>query len=105
MKRALLLPALVVALLQSCAACDPPPGPPDPEDAGPEEPVLPPVGPGFDAGPPPDFATSTRGRVVWKRYRALEQDLQYVVLVSALALCVSLSLSLSLDLSLLTYLS
>ncbi len=93
MKRALLLPVVVLAvalaLLQSCAACNTPPGPPDPvEDAGPDDPgVLPPIGPGFDAGPPPDFAVSTRGRVVWKRYRVLEQDLVKGLELQANELC------------------
>lgn len=30
---------------------------------------------GFDPGPPPDYATSTRNQLVWKRQRAFEQDL------------------------------
>jgi hypothetical protein len=76
-------------LLQGCAACDPPPGPPDPpgEDAGPPPPGIPPFGPGFDAGPLPDFAISTRGRLVWKRYRALEQDLVKALEVDAATMC------------------
>lgn len=65
---------LVAALCLSGCPDDNPAGP-DAGAPGPDGGTAAIPDGGFDPGPPPAFATSTRNQLVWKRHRTFEQDL------------------------------